>query len=455
MFDKKSYRYIYWLITGFVGKNIKLILLTSILTVITIIGLISLTPYFETVLLTKQEHIGSVGTYDFTNLPNEITSKVSNGLVYINEKGEIIPTLATGWEIIDNNKGYRFHLKDNYLWSDGKKFTAHDLHYEFKDVQVKVIDDLTIEFYLTKPLQIFPTYLRQPVLRYPLIGVAGLYRLDHFKVQYGRVTELSLAPNKQDLPYLKYDFYENETQMINAYKKGEISKFTTNKKNIADVFANWKNTQVDKSVDYSRLLTLFFNMSNPFFADKEVRQAIAESFDPDKIAELGELANGPIPPTSWAYNKNLGPVKYDVDSAEKIIRKSMPATSEAKLEFATYYDYLEPADEIVTKALNTLGLNPNVTLISSDKLPKFDLLLAFWKVPEDPDQYYFWHQTQLKGGNIGGYKNVKIDKLLEDGRSTITTRERRNIYENFQKVIVDDPPAVFLYYPYIYSIYRK
>lgn len=454
MFDKKTYRYVYWLIKEFVKKHVKLILLSSILTVVFVIGLISLTPYFESLLSTKQVVVGEVGTYDFSTLPDEITSKVSNGLVYVNEKGEIVPTLASSWELFDGNRGYRFRLKDALVWSDGKKFTASDLHYQFKDVSVKVIDEQTIEFHLNKPLQIFPTYLRRPILRHPLVGIAGLYNLDHYKTQAGVIRELTLSPNKPDLPVLKYRFFDNETQLLNAYKKGEIKQFTTTKKNIADIFTGWKNTHVQKSVDYSRLLTLFFNLDTPLLRDKEVRQAIAESFDPDEINLEGQQANGPIPPVSWAYDANLKPVLYNVDAAERLISRSIPASAEAKLRLATYYDYLDPADTIVVEGLNRIGLDPEVTLISSDRPPKFDLLLAFWKVPQDPDQYYFWHQTQTQG-NISNYKNVKIDKLLEDGRSTLLTKERKRIYEEFQKVILDDPPAVFLYYPYIYTILRK
>ncbi len=81
-------------------------------------------------------------------------------------------------------------------------------------------------------------------------------------------------------------------------------------------------------------------------------------------------------------------------------------------------------------------------------------LIAYWKVPSDPDQYYFWHSTQ-KQGNIGNYQNMKIDKILEDGRDTISIEMRKKIYDNYQKIIMDDPPGIFLYYPYIYIITRK
>ena len=93
-------------------------------------------------------------------------------------------------------------------------------------------------------------------------------------------------------------------------------------------------------------------------------------------------------------------------------------------------------------------------MVTYERPDNFDLLLVFWNVPKDPDQYYFWHSTQ-KEGNIGNYSNVKIDKLLEEGRSTINIEERSKIYQEFQKIIQDDPPALFLYYPYVYTIERE
>ena len=83
------------------------------------------------------------------------------------------------------------------------------------------------------------------------------------------------------------------------------------------------------------------------------------------------------------------------------------------------------------------------------------MLLAFWKLPADPDQYFFWHSTQVKGGNITGLKNVRIDKLLEDGRKTLNPADRKKEYVDFQKILADELPAAFLYYPYSYTVERK
>ena len=85
---------------------------------------------------------------------------------------------------------------------------------------------------------------------------------------------------------------------------------------------------------------------------------------------------------------------------------------------------------------------------------QFQALLAVNKLPRDPDQYTLWHSTQTKT-NITKYKNVRVDKLLEDARITKEEDKRKELYLEFQKVLAEDAPAAFLYYPYKYRVVYK
>jgi peptide/nickel transport system substrate-binding protein len=453
MFSKKTFRYYYWLVKEFFLKHIRLITISFFVSFLCIIAIISLTPYLSNLISVKKRVVGIVGTYDFNTLPEDITSQISNGLLYINEHGELMPALATSWEVRNNGKEYRFHLRNNLMWDDGKKFSAADINYQFKDITIKKVDSNTVDFFLSKPIAIFPTYLRKPLIKYPLVGIAGLYRVAQIKTKYGNLTELSLEPNKKDLPGLVYRVYANETQLIGAYKKGEVNEFSISKKSVVDVFKTWRNTEIQKKTDYSQLMTLFFNHLNPLLKDKDMRDAINGAIDQTKFNDLGESATGPIQPISWAYNPNLKKNVYQPQVSEKVIRKDETSSKSGELNFLTYYDYYDIADEIVNE-LKAVELPVNLIITSPDKQTNFDFLLALWKVPSDPDQYYFWHSTQTQG-NIGNYKNVKIDKLLEDGRNTLSLEDRKRIYFDYQKVIQDDPPAYFLYYPYAYTVKRK
>lgn len=451
--SNKTIRYYYWIAIAFTQKNIKLILLSFLLSIVGIISIISVAPYLISYTTSKKDTIGIVGSYDYNNLPDEVITKISNGLVFINERGEVVPVLVDSWEVADKGREYRFHIKKNLYWNDGSKFTAKDVTYKFKDVESQVVNDYLLVFKLKNPLPIFLTYLTTPIVKYPLVGVAGLYKVDRVKTRFDSVTEIYLTPNKEGLPSYVYKFYQDEAKLVNAYKLSEISEMTITKKSVADIFKTWKNTKITKNVNYNLLLTLFFNMNNPYLKEaKDIRQAVAAAIDRKKLADIGEEALGPIPPISWAYNPNLKRLQEDPDLAKKILKRSADATDSAALNLSSSYENAD-ITEAIAEDLRAAGLNIKTNTISYGQTDSFDMLLAFWKVPLDPDQYYFWHSRQTQG-NITNYKNFKVDKLLEDGRTTTSVEERKKIYAQFQRVIIDDLPAFFMYYPYSYTIKR-
>ncbi len=452
-FSNKKLRYLYWFLKEFIRKNLKLILLTFFLSFITVFVLVSFYPVIESQFLLKKRVVGYVGKYNLNSLPDEITSKISSGLIFINNEGQLLPALASSWEMKNNGAEFLVHLKPNFIWNDGKKFTAYDINYQFKDVKINVKDNYTLVFKLKNPLPIFIQYLNKPVIKRPLVGVGGLYRTGKIVSKNEIIKELYLIPNKKGLSTLIYRFYDNDNQLIIAYKKGEILEFSSTKKALIEPFYQWKNSQVERLVDYKRLFTLFFNFNNQILKERDLRAAIKLGINPDKFKDYGQPALGPIPPTSWAFNSLIKPHVYDYDTAKKIISNTISASMSAKLNILTYYEYSDLAD-IILQQLKDLGFNPSLNYLTQTFDKNFDILLAYWKIPDDPDQYYFWHSSQ-NNTNIGNYSNLRVDKLLEDGRNTYITRERIRIYREFQKVISDDPPAVFLFYPYLYTVRRK
>jgi len=451
-FDKKTIRFYYWLVIEFLKKNLKAIVFSFFLSFLIILFFISFTPFFYRQFFSqKREIIGMVGEYNYDNLPNEILEKVSSGLLYIDFRGQLIPLLVNSWEVGDNGKKYRFHIKNGILWNDGKSFSAFDINYQFKNIKVKIIDERTIDFYLDQPSAIFPLLLVKPIFRHPLIGVAGLYRVGTIKTKYGKINEIQLIPNKKDIPILIYKFYESETKLITAYKLGEVNRIKIYKKNIAEKFKKWKNTTVEKLVDYSQLVVLLINHKNELLKEKEIKHALQMTIDSSFYSDFGEQALGPIPPTSWAYNDGFKRILYDQEAAQKIFKKNL--RDGHRFTLYTSYDNYSIAS-LLKDFFEKVGLSVNIKIFSSQNLKDFDFFLAILQIPPDPDQYVFWHSTQ-KNAIFFGYKNVKVDKLLEDGRNTLDINQRKKIYQEYQKVMADDPPGLFLYHPYVYIIKKK
>jgi len=113
---------------------------------------------------------------------------------------------------------------------------------------------------------------------------------------------------------------------------------------------------------------------------------------------------------------------------------------------------IDTADEIA-KYWSEIGIKTSV-LVSSIVPEEFQVYLTILDPSADPDQYFMWHSTQIDT-NISKYSSPRVDKLLEDGRKELNFEERRKIYLDFQRFLVEDSPAAFLYTPKIISISRK
>ena len=78
---------------------------------------------------------------------------------------------------------------------------------------------------------------------------------------------------------------------------------------------------------------------------------------------------------------------------------------------------------------------------------RFEAVLMGWFLSRDPDCYDIWHSSKTREGefNFVGYKNERVDKLLEEGRRTFDQAKRAGIYHEIHKLIYEDQPYLFLY----------
>lgn len=219
-----------------------------------------------------------------------------------------------------------------------------------------------------------------------------------------------------------------------------------------------------------------FNLRNAKFQDKKVRQAFMYAIDRaamvDKLIEGRGLAiNTALLPTSWAYPKEgLNEYKYNVDKAKNLIKeagwteKNGALTNnkgekfDVTLKVPTGSKPREQSAVIIQEALKKIGVNVKIesmefpTLMTQVvKNHEFDLYLMGNTLSADPDPKAFWSSQAVSdkkgevGYNIVGYKNPEVDKLIDEGLSTIDRTKRAKTYAKFGKIINEDVPEVFLY----------
>lgn len=387
------------------------------------------------------QRIGMTGRFHADSLPEPIMAAIGEGLTKINLSGEVEPALAERWETPDRGKTWVFYLNKNKIWQDGKPITANTIKYSFEDVEVTMPDNFTISFALKTPLSSFPSVVSKPVFKKGLLGT-GEWKVEGLSLT-GEFIEKITIKNK-DGDKKVYKFYPTEDRTKLAFKRGEVDVL----EDLVDPapFGAWPNAILEKTVVPKRHVTVFFNLENNIFKDKALRQALAYAIDKDLLG--GERALGPIPPSSWAYNPQIKPYDYDPERARELIEKA----PDEPVKLATTPALL-PVAEKVAKDWEAVGVKTEVEVVSTIPLD-FQALLIIYDTSLDPDQYSTWHSTETVG-NIAHYNNPRIDKLLEDGRIELSSEKRKTIYMDFQRFLVEDSPAIFLYHPTSYRVLRR
>lgn len=403
-------------------------------------------PIIRETWFTPRIRIGLVGEFTPTTIPLSIQSLISTGLTKTGGNGTIEPALATSWTATDSGKTFIFILRQDAVWHNGQPVVAPDINYNIRNVVFSPIDQYTLRANLRAPYSPFPTVVSKPLFLTGLIGF-GPYRVSSIKLHGNTVQYLKLVPVKGSLPVREYRFYSTEAQAILAYKLGEIDRLE-DFSSPGDL-ATWGGTKIQKLTNYNRIVSLYFNMSLSKLQDKSFRQALA--YGAPVRAEV-ERAYSPIEKTSWAYSEKIKHYDYDVAAAKKILGTTEESSGSAHLVLSTFAPLLSDA-QAIANSWTQLGV-PTDVKVESSLPPNYEVLLSAQDLPPDPDQYPYWHSTQTQT-NITNYGNVKIDKLLEDGRQELDPTKRMAIYADFQRRIAEDVPAAFLYYANTYTMSRR
>ncbi len=456
-------RKLYWYLTTYAKKH-GLIFVGSILFAIAIFSFI--VPSIISVLENKTTHyVGLIGDYNIDTLPLEVTEKLSAGLTKITPDGNVEPLLAARWSNEQDGKTYRFILKDDIFFRDGRKLTTQDINYNFSNVET-IITPNDIVFKLQDSFAPFPVAVSQPILRKEdetykvlltrptLIGI-GPYSLKNYKQIGNRISEVHLE--SKDEKYI-YRFYLTEADAVTAFKHGEIDEvpFLSQSYDLE----NWKTAKIQKETDYNTYLAVFFNLREPIYT-KNLRQAL--SYALDKPADTDTRALGPISPKSWAYLPALKSYNKDIERGvermldeppQEKLELNLTTTSTYQLEAESFirqweefgqkaFESCQNSGDVSDKSLcENMKITVNLKITNFPDTSNFEMLLIGQESAPDPDQYQLWHSGEST--NFTGYKNTRIDNLLEKGRQTTDFQERKEIYQEFQQFFLEDAPAIFI-----------
>lgn len=284
----------------------------------------------------------------------DITALIFEGLTRYDERGELVPLLATGWHASLDGLVYTFWLRQDIRWQDGISLTADDVLLTFgllqdesypgpadlgalwRSVRVDKINRWTVTFTLQEPFAPFVDYTTIGILPAHLLASVEAADLpDHpfsrspvgtgpFRLVDGDWASGSIELVKNELyrekrPQLagiEFRFFPDYGSLLAAFEKGDVhTACNIPRTGMTDV------QELDGVSLYTsslpRYTTILLNLQSgtaSFLQEREVRQALLSGLDrPSLIAAIldgqGVVAHSPIFPGSWAHLEDI--LEYD------------------------------------------------------------------------------------------------------------------------------------------------
>lgn len=422
-------------------------------------------------------------------IDRNVYTSVYDGLVTVDENLNMIPSLAESIDTPDDTT-YVFNLRPNVTFHDGTVCDAAAVKWNFDwildeanasprrselvDIQEVVVDDpLTVRIVLKNAFAPFLAiisdragYIVSPTARqlhgddYQRNPVGtGPFRFVEW-VQDDHITFQRFEDHWDEaLPYLdeiRYRPIPDATVALTDLKTNNIDFFFgIDPKDVEDV-SSTPNLQYLEGLGVG-YQGLWINTAQGPLATKALREAVAFAVDREALFAaayygVGQIAHGPIPPSSWAYDPDFLSRPRDLEQARaKLAEGGQPDGFTMNLMVANTPLGLT-VTQIVQASLEEVGIAVEIqtlefgALLEVGEQGAFDALSLGWSGRIDPDGNIqpIFHS----GGafNYGKYNNPQVDQLIADGRATSDPAERTRIYQEIQRIINDDAAYVFTYF---------
>jgi len=385
------------------------------------------------------------------------------------------------------------------------EFTEYKSGNKSKEVNditgIKVLNDSTVSIELTEPFAPFLSLLTMSYgFIYPHEAVeyygnnfnfhpvgTGAFRF----VRWDLDKELILEKNKNyfekdssgySLPYLetikfsftqsretefldflngKYDYNEPTAEVLEALTNDKGKLIDEENKNYKLVRQPWLNTVYLIMVQNKSLPA---GIHSPFTGNLKLRQAINYAIDREKIVKYvlknrGIAAhNGPLPPGMPGYNDSLKGYIYNKDMALKLLTEAgYPRGIGLDLTLVISNDELQRSIAIaIQDQLKDVGINLKIEQILQASLNtkqqdgEFEFTRGNWGADYfDPENFMALFSSKNiipHGPNKTGYSNPKVDELYIRAMKINDFDERKKLYNEMERIVLDDAAWVFLYY---------
>jgi oligopeptide transport system substrate-binding protein len=452
-------------------------------------------------------------------LSAEYIVEIYSGLMTIAPDLSIVPDIAESFSVSTDGKVYTFRLRDNVTFHSGRRVTAQDVKWSIErassralqssvglaylgdivgvrehfrgtspDVRgVEVVDDRTIRFTLDEPK---PYFLAK--LTYPTAFVVDKEQVESNPRNWTR------KPNGTG-PYKVREWRVNERLILDANERfylgapkvrevlydlaggSMLTRFENNELDVAPVGV----TDIDRARDpNSALGSLYkvfpqftisyiaFNVNSPPFDDVNVRRALALSVDRKRIAEvtfnnMAAPATGVLPPQLPGFTPDDKTFQFNPEEARRALAASKYGSADRLPPIVVTEVGAGAEGRVDTQAFleqwrTVLGIRVEIkqadqaTFLADQDAGRLQMFNSGWIMDypdaEDVLDLKFHSNSTLNDLN---YSNPQVDGLLNQARVERDPERRIRLYQDAEKLIVQDAVWIPLYFSQAHVVVNK
>ena len=405
----------------------------------------------------------------------QVIRDLYEGLVNQNEKGELVPGVATRWQSNDN-RVWTFTLRDNAKWSDGTPVTAQDFVYSWRrlvdpkttspfawfaalaginnaqaiidgkaapeTLGVTAVDAKTLRVQLDKPLPWFSN----------LTASFAFYPVQKANVESGKEWTRPGALIGNGAYVLKDRVVNEKLVVTESFPKNMYQKL------LKDIPGQVYTPPQLGTYYYA------FNTQKGPTADARVRLALSMTIDRRIMAEK-VLGTGEKP--AWHFTPDVtAGFTPEISPFEQMSQQELNAQAKTLLQAAGYgpqrplkltllYNTSENHQKIAIAVASmwkkNLGVDVKLqnqewkTYIDSRNTGNFDVIRASWVGDYNEPSTFLSLLTSSHTGNISRFNDPAYDKIIHQATLETTEKPRNADYNMAEKILAEKAPIAPIY----------
>ncbi|PJR09098.1 ABC transporter substrate-binding protein [Sinorhizobium meliloti] len=422
-----------------------------------------------------------------------VLQSLCDKIVDIDDKGQIVPMLATSWEWNADSTALTLKLRNDALFHDGTKVDAAAIKYNLdRDLNhkisrrkaeisaisnVEVVDDYTVKINLKEPSVPLLAALsdRAGMIISPKAGEALGEKFTDAPVCSGpykfveRVTQDRIVLEKF-AQYYNADQYHFDQLIYRGMPDSNVRLLNLRSGQL-DLIERLAATDVEAVKADSGLAVnpvvglgyygITFDITGEganLDAGKKaaIREAFSLAIDREAInsvvfAGQASTGNQPFPPSSPFYDNDFPVPARDLDAAKNKMEEAGVKSVNLELLVPTDAERQQVA-QLVQAMVQEIGINVSIkptelmTLLDVARQGKFESHLVGWSGRVDPDLNITPMLACGAAGNDAHYCNKDLDAILTKARALGDTEGRKAEYSKAIAILLEDLPIVYLYH---------